>query len=283
MFEISEKAGQGLDGISPSSTPRNQSAKTEVEGNKHNSVVLETKSSLSSCSLTSTSSQGAVVARTIDPNRKVVQRRAFVSAPSTLDATKPKPTTKRSELRQMRNHTSFDAEQIQSVFRKPTSRRASPYDYDEGESLQHCTPFESPRRHNSMPLSQRFPEPDDEQEHRMCGIFRRRKAFNRQGSKSDIITMKHQLHSLHEMMEVSVSTSEKLRKKISIISRYYESIIRKLQEKNAKLKADKKRTEIDLINQVASVEHERRTAIAMLERRIRYKDQQLARCERLQL
>ena len=84
-------------------------------------------------------------------------------------------------------------------------------------------------------------------------------------------------------MEVSVSTSEKLRKKISIISRYYESIVRKLQEKNAKLKADKKRTEIDLINQVASVEHERRTAIAMLERRIRYKDQQLARCERLQL
>jgi hypothetical protein len=278
MFDISEASGRRCDDGESQLTNQMNSQKQDLKDLNKPSIVSETKKDWSSTSCSS--SQSTVVAKTvIDPNRKIVQRPSLASAPSSL-STVTHCSMKGFEPKEKWNSKPFDAVQIQKVFRKQT--QLSRFETFEDEDSDY-TLITSPRRHNSMPLSQRFPEPEVEKEHRMCGIFKRRNIIDRKSKADDISTMKHQLQSLHEMMEVSVTTSEKLRKKISIISRYYESVIRKLQEKNAKLKADKKRKEIDLINQIAAIEHEKRSAIALLERRIRQRDGKLAKSEQLKI
>jgi hypothetical protein len=82
------------------------------------------------------------------------------------------------------------------------------------------------------------------------------------------------------MMKASLATSEKLRKRLAMISRYYEGIIRKFQEQVTEMKAEKKRIEMDLANRIATIDHEKRVTIIQLESKLRKREEQVARLRR---
>jgi uncharacterized coiled-coil DUF342 family protein len=92
--------------------------------------------------------------------------------------------------------------------------------------------------------------------------------------------MRDQLDQLHAMMKTSLSTSEKLRKRLAMISRYYEGIIQKLQEQAAEVKAGKKRMELDLVNKISTIDHEKRVTVIQLESKLRQRDEEVARLRR---
>ncbi|KAG7347001.1 hypothetical protein IV203_006070 [Nitzschia inconspicua] len=88
----------------------------------------------------------------------------------------------------------------------------------------------------------------------MCGIFRRRSKQAQQEKDSQILMMKNQINQLQELMKTSLSASEKLRKRIATISRYYEGVIGQLQAQVTELKAEKCRNEIQLKNELSEAE-----------------------------
>jgi chromosome segregation ATPase len=107
----------------------------------------------------------------------------------------------------------------------------------------------------------------EENETKICGIFRRRSRQGQLSSKeSEIQLMRNQIRDLQEVMKTSLSSSEKLRKRIAIISRYYEGVIAQLQGQVVEIKAEKCRKEIDLKNQLSEAE-----------RKLSAKDKEIAR------
>jgi hypothetical protein len=92
--------------------------------------------------------------------------------------------------------------------------------------------------------------------------------------------MREQIDQMQEMMKSSLTASEKLRKRLAMISRYYESIIQKNQEKMAHMKSEKRRMEGDLINQISSIDHAKRVAIIKLESKLRQKEEEIATLKR---
>uniref|UniRef100_A0A7S4AJN5 Uncharacterized protein n=1 Tax=Pseudo-nitzschia australis TaxID=44445 RepID=A0A7S4AJN5_9STRA len=117
---------------------------------------------------------------------------------------------------------------------------------------------------------------EDEKENRRCGLFRRR-SKRQSFSREDVSIMKHQINQLHEMMKTSVGASEKLRKRISTISQYYEGVISKLQTKVAEIKVEKSRAEVDLTNRFSQLDLERRLVTQKFEYALHRKDQEIAR------
>ena len=66
--------------------------------------------------------------------------------------------------------------------------------------------------------------------------------------------MRNQIKQLQELMKTSLSSSEKLRKRIATISRYYEGVIGQLQSQVAEVKAEKCKKETELKNQLSEAE-----------------------------
>jgi len=85
------------------------------------------------------------------------------------------------------------------------------------------------------------------------------------------------------MMKTSLSTSEKLRKRLAMISRYYEGIIRKLQEQVVETKKERKSIEVQLANQISTIDHEKRVSIMQLEVKLRRKDEEITRLRRMEI
>jgi hypothetical protein len=104
----------------------------------------------------------------------------------------------------------------------------------------------------------------------MCGIFKRRAKHIACSKDSNVMLMKNQIEQLQEMMKTSLASSEKLRKRIATISRYYEGVISKLQEQNAEIKADKAQNETDMRNELCTADLV-----------IREKDKEIARLKAL--
>jgi hypothetical protein len=111
---------------------------------------------------------------------------------------------------------------------------------------------------------------NDEGETKMCGIFKRRAKHIACSKDSNVMLMKNQIEQLQEMMKTSLASSEKLRKRIATISRYYEGVISKLQEQNAEIKADKAQNETDMRNELCTADLV-----------IREKDKEIARLKAL--
>lgn len=136
---------------------------------------------------------------------------------------------------------------------------------------------EKQRRSNSSPVAS-SDVTREEKEDRMCGIFRRRhqsSAKRAAAMNNDISTMREQIEQLNVLMKTSLATSEKLRKRMSMISRYYEGIISKLQEQSSEMKAEKKRMEMDLGNRISVLEHDSRLASISLETKLRQKEEEI--------
>lgn len=118
---------------------------------------------------------------------------------------------------------------------------------------------------------------EEEKENRRCGILFRRRSKRQSFSREDVSIMKHQIESLHGLMKTSLGTSEKLRKRISTVTRYYEGVISKLHKKIADVKAEKSRTEVHLTNRISQLDLERRLVTSRFEHELTRKDREIAR------
>ena len=206
----------------------------------------------------------------VNPNqsRKILRRRSYRSDPSGGSR------ATRVELRPSVPVTIRTNDIFREGYQRPVSDSVRP-------AAKSQAPV-SRRRCKSESIENRYPEPaSEEKEPRICGIFRRRHHHRRSSSKEqDIALMREQIDQMQEMMKSSLTASEKLRKRLAMISRYYESIIQKNQEKMAHMKNEKRRMESDLINQISSIDHEKRVAIIKLESKLRQKDEEIASMSR---
>lgn len=123
---------------------------------------------------------------------------------------------------------------------------------------------------------------DDNEGTKMCGIFRRRNS-KRSFRDRDISVMTKQISNLHEMMRTSLEASEKLRKRLATISKYYEGVIGKLQEQVVDCKMEKSRTEVELRNQLSQADLDRRMAVSQFEAELRWKDGEIARLKQTKI
>jgi len=110
---------------------------------------------------------------------------------------------------------------------------------------------------------------------KICGMFRRRtkQSFSRDNES----VMKYQITKLHEMMKTSLAASEKLRKRIATVSKYYESVISKLQSQIVDIKTEKSRTTVDLTNKLSEADLKTRMIVSKLEFELRRKDEEISR------
>jgi hypothetical protein len=98
-------------------------------------------------------------------------------------------------------------------------------------------------------------EADSEKnETKMCGMFRRRSKQARNLRQSNTHILRNQVKQMQELMETSLSSSEKLRKRIATISRYYEGVIGQLQTQVTDTKSEMWRNESVLKTQLLEAE-----------------------------
>lgn len=122
------------------------------------------------------------------------------------------------------------------------------------------------------------PTSEDEdvgKENRMCGLFRRRQLKRSAGRAKDVAIMRSKIDELHEMMKASLETSEKLRKRLAMISRYYEGIVKKLQEQVVEIKTEKSKLKADCNSKISTIEHEKRVAIIHLENKVHAREREI--------
>jgi hypothetical protein len=85
------------------------------------------------------------------------------------------------------------------------------------------------------------------------------------------ISLQKQVDEMNERLLASMKASEELRKRLAMISRYYENLVRRLQENMVELKSDRARMETDLVNQIASIDLASQMAIEALETELKKK------------
>jgi hypothetical protein len=215
-------------------------------------------------------------------SREVIRR-----TPTTSD---PSPARRVLLESSRRPQSRGSISQRDSIFRRADSfRHPGPVSAQSSGSSIDSTRVESQppkRRHRSFSVerSRQTVNETEGKENRMCGIFRRRNSRRLSSFKAnDIEIMRQQIGQLHTMMKTSLSTSEKLRKRLAMISRYYEGIIRKLQEQVVETKTERKRMEVQLANQISTIDHEKRVTMMQLEMKLRRKDEEIARLRRMEI
>jgi hypothetical protein len=107
----------------------------------------------------------------------------------------------------------------------------------------------------------------------LCGGSKRLASAAR---NADVAMLKGQISNLHEMVRTSLDSSEKLRKRVATISKYYEGVIGKLQEQVVECKMEKNRMEIDLRNQLSQVDLDRRMVLKEKNAEIRRKNEEIS-------
>lgn len=91
------------------------------------------------------------------------------------------------------------------------------------------------------------------------------------------ISLINQMEALNKRLDQSIKTSEELRRRLSMLRRYYENLVRRLQEKLTQLKVGKVQMEKDLVNQIAVINLDKRTGIELLESKLHEKDMEIAK------
>jgi predicted nucleic acid-binding Zn-ribbon protein len=85
------------------------------------------------------------------------------------------------------------------------------------------------------------------------------------------ISLQKQVDEMNERLLASMKASEELRKRLAMISRYYENLVRRLQDNMVELKSDRVRMETDLVNQISSIDLASQMAIEALETELKKK------------
>lgn len=112
---------------------------------------------------------------------------------------------------------------------------------------------------------------------RMCGLFRRRSSKRSIARAQEVATMRKKIDQLHTMMTASLETSEKLRKRLAMISRYYEGIIKKAQQQMIEIKTEKSKMKTDFESKLALLDHSKRVVVKDLEMQLQQRNEEIKR------
>jgi len=141
------------------------------------------------------------------------------------------------------------------------------------------------RRHQSLSaidtkstgLITEHKQEEEVKENRRCGLSFRRRSKHQSFSREGVRLLEQQIARLNENTKTSLVTSEKLRKKLTTITRYYEGVISKLGAKVAEAKMEKSRTEVRLAHTISQADVERRLFISKFEKEIQRKQKEIER------
>jgi len=89
------------------------------------------------------------------------------------------------------------------------------------------------------------------------------------------ISLQKQVDEMNERLVASLKASEELRKRLAMVSRYYETLVRRLQESIVEMKFNQERMETDLVHQISSMDHSRKKDIEAFEAELREKGQEI--------
>jgi len=111
---------------------------------------------------------------------------------------------------------------------------------------------------------------------RRCFLFRKRSSKRSHTSAKEVAAMRQQIDHLHVMMTASLETSEKLRQRLALISRYYEGIIATLQQQMVEAKTENSRRKAEMDSKTAILDHDKRVAVLSLETQLQQRDREIA-------
>jgi hypothetical protein len=189
-----------------------------------------------------------------------------------------------SEIRESAVARAFplrDSGHPSSIFRENSITTSPPRSLSMISASTRSRTLDSPRRNRSFSeviRSSTQPTSEDEDtgnENRMCGLFRRRQQNRSIAKAKDVTAMRSKIDQLHMMMRTSLETSEKLRKRLAMISGYYEGIILKLQEQVIEAKTEKSKIKADCNSKVSAIDYEKRIASIHLENKLRESEREL--------
>jgi len=102
-----------------------------------------------------------------------------------------------------------------------------------------------------------------------------------ENSKSEVemseISLEAHVERLSQRLQASMETSEELRKRLAMISSYYETLVRRLQVRAVEIEADRTKMETDLCNQINSIEFDNRKNVGLLEKKLQWREEEIAR------
>lgn len=91
------------------------------------------------------------------------------------------------------------------------------------------------------------------------------------------ITLDAQVEELHHRLKASMETAEELRRRLAMVSCYYETTIRRLQSRLMATKFDQANMEERLLRQIANAAEAKKRAVTALEAKLREKDDEIDR------
>jgi hypothetical protein len=89
------------------------------------------------------------------------------------------------------------------------------------------------------------------------------------------LSLQDHVQDMSQRMKSSIETSERLRSRLAMVSRYYENVLKQLQESLAKAKAERSRMEADLVDQITSMDMAKREAVHKLETKLLEKEAEI--------
>jgi hypothetical protein len=87
--------------------------------------------------------------------------------------------------------------------------------------------------------------------------------------------LQEQVQEMSQRLKVSVETSEELRRRLAKLNRYYESLVRHLQDTLIEIKTDRAQIEFDLTRQISTIDREYKSALAEMESTMQEQDEEL--------
>jgi len=96
------------------------------------------------------------------------------------------------------------------------------------------------------------------------------------GRMDDVQSLQAEVDYLVSKHELSQTTIADLRKRLMIVNQHYRNMVRSLQSTIDEVKQSKTKVEMELVNQLALLDHEKRTAIDELQQELDERDEQLS-------
>lgn len=141
--------------------------------------------------------------------------------------------------------------------------------------------IEPPRRSNRQSHQSVLDEIRGKEESRSC-LFGSITLF-RKKRRGRLEERDEYTRELGRLLRTSLDTSEELRRRIAVLSAYYENFVERMQCNLNRAYAERQRMATDLANQIVAMDKARRRAVDDLERRLRQKERELATARQVQL
>lgn len=95
------------------------------------------------------------------------------------------------------------------------------------------------------------------------------------------VSLELQIDELQQRLKSSMETAEELRRRLAMVSRYYENVVRQLHSRLVETKTNLRKIEGDLVAQIASVDSAKKRAVSILEARLREKEAEIAKLQEI--